>query len=369
MSRTLIFFAILSAFVATGCGSRSQPAAPSAAAPTGGPPADSSVRPAEPAPEIAPVQPQPTTSTSPSAATTASPLRDLAARLIESDGQGGWRTNEKAATELEKLGPEGIAQLWPLLKDSSVDVRRGTAFQLLGEFNPANRDQVAAMSALLDDADRTVRGIGLSTVKQMQSADQIAAVPRLAKMLDPAREDRAANRAAIARLIGTLKQGGAAGLPALVATAAGDSDAAVRSASLMAISQVAAPEQAVTPLVKALADKETAPRIVAAARLRQLGAAAAPAAKELAAALSDSEARVAEAAAEALIGIGGPAVEALAGQLSSDSANVRKLALACLAKIGPPAKSAASAIEKCQQDPDSQVRQLAEAALRRISGK
>src|SRR4051812_20273284 len=35
-----------------------------------------------------------------------SPYRDLAARFLESDGQGGWRKNEKAATELEKLSPD-----------------------------------------------------------------------------------------------------------------------------------------------------------------------------------------------------------------------------------------------------------------------
>jgi hypothetical protein len=368
MFRTLILIGLLSA-LAAGCGTRppANPPPPAAAA-TDPPPSSTASRPADPAPSTDPAKPQPAAAP-PASASAKSPVRDLAARLIESDGQGGWRRNEKAATELEKLGSEGIAQLWPLLTDSSVDVRRGAAFQLLGEFNPANRDQVAAMSALLDDSDRTVRGIGLSAVKQMEPADQTVAVPRLAKMLDPAREEKAANRAAIARLLGTLKQGGAAGLPTLIATSAGDPDASVRAASLMAISQVAAPELAVALLAKGLADKETSPRIVAAARLRQLGPAAALAAKELAAALADSEARVAEAAAEALINIGEPAVEALVGQLSSDNVSSRKLALACLAKIGPPAKSAASAIEKCNQDPDSQVRQLAEAALRRITGK
>ena len=368
MLRTLILLAILSAFAAVGCGSR--PTAnppPRAAATTDTPPSGSASRQTDSVPTTVPAQPQPAATSPPASAK--SPVRDFAARLIESDGQGGWRTSEKAATELEKLGAEGIAQLWPLLQDSSADVRRGAAFQLLGQFNPANTDQVAAMSALLGDADRTVRGIGLSAVKQMEPADQAAAVPRLAKMLDPAREEKAANRAAIARLIGSLKQGGAAGLPALIATVTGDSDASVRAASLMAISQVAAPEQAVALLAKGLSDKEPSPRIVAAARLRQLGPAAAPASKELAASLADGEARVAEAAAEALISVGEPAVEALTGQLASENVAARKLALACLAKIGPPAKSAVRAIEKCKEDPDSQVRHLAEAAFRRITGK
>jgi hypothetical protein len=366
MVRMLTLLALLLALATIGCAPR-QPAAPPAAAPSSAAP-DVAKDPVKDPPSVVESAKPPAKESSPSAPP-ASPLRDLAAKLSESDGDGGWRTNEKAATELEKLGPAGIAGLWPLLKDGSVDVRRGAAFRLLGEFNPARLEQVAALSALLDDADRTVRGIGLAAVRQMQPADQIAAVPQLAKMLDPSQEGEASNRAAIARLIGTLRRGGAAGLPTLINAALNDPDPPVRAASLMAISQVAAPEEAVTPLVKGLGDREMSPRLVAAARLRQLGPAAAPATKELAAALGDSEARVAEAAAEALINIGKPAVDTLAAELSSSNINVRKLALACLAKIGPPAKSAESAIEKCKQDADPQVQQLAEAALRRISGK
>ena len=48
-------------------------------------------------------------------------------------------------------------------------VRRGAAFFLLGKFDPAQADQVAAFTGLLDDEDRTVRGFGLSAVKQMRS--------------------------------------------------------------------------------------------------------------------------------------------------------------------------------------------------------
>src|SRR5262249_42841214 len=84
-------------------------------------------------------------------------LRDLAARLLDSDGQGGWRKNEKAATELEKLNAEEVAQLWPLLKDSQPEVRRGAAVFLLGLFDPNDNNQVSAFGGLLDDTDRMVR--------------------------------------------------------------------------------------------------------------------------------------------------------------------------------------------------------------------
>jgi hypothetical protein len=288
---------------------------------------------------------------------------------LETDGQGGWKKNETAATELEKLGPEQIAQLWPLLKDEQVAVRRGAAVFLLTQFDPRLSDQVTAFSGLLDDSDSMVRARGLDAVRQSSRDDQIALAPRLAEMLDPGREDRADNRVAVARLCGALKTGASKALPALESAAGSDPEANVRSASLVAIAQIADAPQAATIAAKSLRDREPPVRLVAAARLRQLGPAAAPAAKELAAALADSNSGVAEAAAEALIRIGPPAVEPLTGQLSASSINARKLALACLAKLGPAAKPAAGQIEKLKQDLDPQVRQLAEAALKRLAEK
>lgn len=324
-----------------------------------------------------PAAPQPATVPSAKTADTApattslpaadSRLRDLAARLLESDGQGGWRKNEKAATDLEKLSPDEVAQLWPLLKDPQVKVRRGAAVFLLGLFDPSDADQVAAFAALLDDRDGMVRARALDAVKQLSQSEQIALLPRLSALLDARHEDRAENRAAIARLCGSLKADAVDALPALQSAASNDPDAKVRAAALVALAQIAAPLAAVGPLAKGLADQDAAVRKVAAARLRQIGSAAAPAVKELAAALADQNNDVAEAAAEALIRIGAAAVEPVAAQLASKNASARKLALACLARIGAPAKSVAAQIEKCKQDPDPQVRQLAEAALKRFA--
>ncbi|HEX5105827.1 MAG TPA: HEAT repeat domain-containing protein [Pirellulaceae bacterium] len=294
-------------------------------------------------------------------------LRELAARLVVSDGKGGWRIAEQPATELEKLGPQASADLLPLLKDTSAPVRRGAAFYLLGQFDPAQADQVAAFSALLDDDDQTLRGFGLTAVKQMREKDQIAALPRLTAMLTSMREDKAENRASIARLIGSLKEDASSAVDSLATAAADDPDAKVRAACLAALVQVAQPALCLLPLANGLSDADPAVRLVAAARLRLMGPVAAPAAKQLAAALGDSDARVGENAAEALIRIGAPAVEPAMAQLASQNIEAKKLALACLAKIGPDAKSALPAIEKCRSDADPVVRQLAEAAIKRIT--
>ena len=290
----------------------------------------------------------------------------LAAKLIDSDGQGGWRINEKAATELERLGPQVADDLLPLLAHEDAAVRRGAAFYLLGQFNPNNAEHVRAFTALVEDNDRTIRGIGLSAIREMRPDDQVAAAKSVAGMLDPSREYKPDNRVSVARLLGSLKSGGAETLGDLERTSANDPDARVRSAALVAITQIADPQTSLQPLIKALGDNDPAVRLVAASRLRLLGNKAASAVDALVAALGDTDMRVREAAAQALIAIGQPAVSPLASSLSGSNVESRKLALACLAKIGPNASAAAPAIEKCLMDPDPQVRKMAEAALRRI---
>jgi HEAT repeats len=360
---------VIAWFAIAGCGGKSgAPADAGGSDPSSG--SSSAAEAATPAPTAAttptPIASAPAATSGPPAST-AAPLRDLVGRYLVSDGQGGWRPDEKAATELEKLAPDD-SQLVPLLRDSQADVRRGAVYALLGRFNPADAEQVDALTLLLGDTDRSIRGMALTLARQMRTEDQISRLPRLIAMLDPQREPDANHRAAVTRLAGGLKENGAAGLTSLVQSAAGDPDASVRSACLFAIWQIAKADESVVPLTKGLSDREASVRLVAAARLRQLGSASAPAAKELTVALGDSKSEVAEAAAEALIRIGRPAVEPLAGQLSSGNVSARKLALACLAKIGPPAKSAAAQIEKCKQDPDPQVRELAAAALKRVGG-
>lgn len=372
--------------VASGCGS-SQPApgpppaavrpAPSQPAATQGatvnPPTTAATSlPGSPVPAAGATSSAPTASAPPSAApstTTPNNLRDLAARYLESDGSGGWRTNERAALELERAGPDAAAGLLPLLADQHVEARRGAAYYLLGSFNANEPAQVQAFSALLGDVDQTIRGIGLSAARQMRPEDQAAAVPRLAAMLDPAREDKPQNRESVARLLAGLKTAAGESLDQLAAAAQGDAVAGVRSACLIALAQVAEPKEAASLVAKGLADKEAAVRLVAAVRLRQLGAESATASQELAAALADSDSRVRAAAAETLIKVGEPAVSHIVAQLATDSLDARKLALYCLTKIGPPAKNAAPQVEKCLTDSDADIKKLAAAALASIRGK
>jgi len=353
-----------------GCSSSESPTSPAAEGSTA-PAAEH----AAPSPESTPAATATkTTTTEPAKLTTdsaakPSPQRDLAARLVDGDGRGGWRISEKTATELERQGPDAAAQLWPLMRDPQVEVRRGAALYLLGQLHPHDPEQVAAFTGLLGDRDRTIRSIALSAVKDLPREEQIAALDRVVPMLSPQHEDVPENRAAVARFCGSLKADGTAATPALQAAVTSDPDAKVRAAAVAALAQVAPLNEVTTTLAKAISDQEPSVRLVAAARLRQLGQAAAPAAPQLAAALGDTDSSTAEAAAEALVRIGAPAVGPLSEQLTASNLAAKKLALACLAKIGPASEPATAAIEKCQQDSDAQVRQLASIALKRIAGQ
>ena len=107
------------------------------------------------------------------------------------------------------------------------------------------------------------------------------------------RETKPDNRVAIARLIGGLKCDARVRRRRPGTAAAGDPDAKVRAACLAALVQVAEPAQASRRSPRP-GRREPSVRLVAAARLRSLGPAAAPAAKQLAAALADADQRVRE---------------------------------------------------------------------------
>jgi len=208
----------------------------------------------------------------------------------------------------------------------------------------------------------------MQAVRKMLKADQAAAVPRLAKMLTAKQEPSAENRAALARLLGSLKEDAAPALVALTSGAKEDESSKVRAAYLVAVSQIASPTEALPPFRQGLSDPDAAVRLVAAARLRQLGKDAAPAAEDLAHTLEDADPRVRESAAEALTQVGPAAVEPLIKHVDSKTAHTRQLAIACLGKLGAAAKPTISQIEKHLTDADPEVRKVAEAVVRILKG-
>src|SRR5213080_2387977 len=123
MAREFIVWELVFFIAASGCSSK-QPTA-TAPAPNGVTADTPSLAAAKQSPDIR--RSSATSSALDSAAKDVSSQRwrELMSRYLQPSGQGGWRPNEQAATELEKLSPEETAQLWSLLNDPTVEVRRG----------------------------------------------------------------------------------------------------------------------------------------------------------------------------------------------------------------------------------------------------
>lgn len=276
----------------------------------------------------------------------------------------GWTVSQDAVAELEKLGTDSSSHVAALLTDESVDVRRGAIFYLIDRFEPNDPRHVEAFLAATADRDATISLMALQGVTRLPEDVLVSSLPRLTSQLG-ASPATPSHRAAVARLIGNLGPAARTAFDAVAKSARGDAEPSVRSASLMAASKIGAPEQLVPVLREVLkSDREARVRVVAAARLRELGLAAAPAAPELAAALAD-ESTVRDAAVRALPVLGAGAVAAVVTQLDAKEATTRRWALVVLAQFGDAAREAKPAIERRRSDPDEEVRMLAERILAR----
>lgn len=214
------------------------------------------------------------------------------------------RTRSEAAARLEELGDKVSASVLPLLGDASVEVRRGAAFVLLGDYTPDNAELTTAFKQRLGDSDARVRHIALQVIAKLELPGIVESTGVLVKMLGAPTETEA-NRSAIARLLGRLDPPQPAAFAALSACAQTDKDEKVRTACVHSLVKVGTSAEIVPVLVTVLRkDASPANRRIAAAKLGVIGPAAASATGELTAATADSDKEVAAAAKEALVRIG-----------------------------------------------------------------
>jgi len=291
-------------------------------------------------------------------------LRSWAAALVGNDVSA----REAASERLERVSVGGGQWLLSLLQDASPDVRRGAVFYWLDRFDPADAAVVAALAKRLSDPDASVRKLALTAAQRFPLDTIVQSLPQLTAMLGHPQES-AESRAAAARLIGTLDAAAHDAVPALAKAAAADPDPAVRSACVLSICRAAPAADAVAALRQVLRqDSQANLRGLAATRLGKLGQATAAVAPELAEALADRDDGVRRKAADALALSGAAAVAPTMQKLQAPDVAVRRLAVFVLAKLGPDAKPALEALRKLQQDPDAEIKQLAELAVRRIEG-
>jgi len=311
-------------------------------------------------------------------------------KLAEAD-----KLRAEANEYLLSLGGEAVEKLKGAMLDESVDVRRGAAWYLFENVNPSDPQMVAVFVRALEDEDPLVRRLGVAGLKGLPAQAMEQFLPQLAALLKGGNE-QAADRAAIALLIGRIGPRAVAALPVLTRLAREDADAEVRKQSLYAASRIgtdseaaaffqaalvdpdenirkmavlrlgglgATASPAVPSLVKSLHDESAVVRKYAAQSLGRLALHAASAAGPLAKALEDPDEQVRRAAAQSLVTIGQPSVDPLVAQLKAADPNTRLLALAALGGLGPVAKPAVAAVRKLLDDQNPQVQTAAATIL------
>jgi HEAT repeat protein len=272
---------------------------------------------------------------------------------------------EAARAELNNAAVEDEVLL-KLMKDPSAPVRQGAIYYLTGRFVIQDTALQEAFLGALGDEDSKVRELALQMVARMPVQTVQPAIGQLVRMLDASVEEER-NRATVARFLGRLKIEWQLVLPALIKSVKQDPSVSVRKASLFGVSRIALPKEAVPVYRHILSqDKDVGVRRAAALHLGRLGPEAAAACGELGVALTAEDDELSDTAAAALTRIGSKAVPELIEQVSSSVPRARRLAIYSLGVLGAPAKSAIPALKQCLKDPDPEVRQLAEMALRSL---
>lgn len=277
-------------------------------------------------------------------------------------------TTPQASEELAAMADEAIGPVTSLLSDPDATVRRGAAFFLIDRFNAADDRMVSAFTDSLSDSDDQVRRMAVSLVKRFPSESRQKAILPLAEMLAN-KDEPATNRAAIARLLGSLEVEASDVAAVLIQSARSDSEPSVRSAALFSLSKIAPPQQAAKVFKDALGnDADASVRRVAVSRLAKLGPAAAIAASDLAAALDDSDDDLRRKAAEALIVMGPDSVAAVIPKLRSTDPLTRRLAVFVLSRQGASAEPALPDLQRIAEDASEseETRKLATFVIRVI---
>jgi HEAT repeat protein len=324
----------------------------------------------EPTPEFKPTKTTPITTSDPEpkfpekAEPTKVELTDEIKAAIANLVHADAKIKDQAQVKVDELNDKAIDTLLAAAKDASADVRAGAMYGLLGRFNQFDKRMMVTLIDGLGDSNAKVRGIAISGAGDMPADALEPAVNKLASILAN-KSEPPYTRAAAARILSKLS---AAAFPALQKGLLEDTERSVRLACLKGIIETApSPDEATFALTNALDDPNDAPlRRAAAMRLGELGEAATSAVPALIAALGDSDARVAKAAAEALVSIGSPAVPQLAITAVEGAKPVRLLALGALFQLGPVASSAKAQLEQAAQDPDAEIQAAAAAALQAI---
>jgi len=290
----------------------------------------------------------------PDAAEALKPLEAILADKYEFEyirGGAAW-----ALGRIGKAARPAIPLLIDTLTSKHVSVRRNSPSALAAIGGDEAQKAITPIAKLLDDEDAGVQAAAALALWQLDRDPR--AVTKLVEMLEKGKGE-APYQAAVA--LGQLGPD--------VGRIANPSSNQVHLPDGLAIRPTGKPTARLSPILRALvgalhhSDEDV--RRAAARSLGRLGPPALPAIQE---AMAGKDARTSREAAEALGYLGSPAIPALTAALRHADPQVRCIAARALGRLGSEAKAARSALLEAVSDPDAAVRDAAAEALKRIGG-
>lgn len=268
---------------------------------------------------------------------------------------------------LQTIGPpakETTPRLIKFLEHPDSDVRL-SAVTALGEIGPAAKAAAPALERASSDSNSDVRRMAAQSLANIAGK---AAIPTLEKMLS---DDNGRVRTEVVKALGTIREDSASVVPALIrALAHEDSD--VRLAAVKTLPSFGPDAAAAVPrITELLNDPNWLVRQYAATALGSFGPAAKKAVPGLIESLKDSDRLVRCYAADTLGIIRDDprtVVPALIAALGDDGWAVRMWAARSLGCFGPEARAAVPRLTELLQDKNTNVRDAATEALKRIKG-
>lgn len=271
------------------------------------------------------------------------------AALLESPNRD---EQNSAIMALGRIGPASVPVLRDRLRHKHADVRvaAATAFGVLGRMGA---DGVPSLALALSDEDFKVRVAAAEALRAMGPVSAPASGALVLALADDAGKVREFAVQALAAI-------GQPAVPDLVA-ATRETGRAIRERALNALaSMLPGVMPPVEPFREAILEPATPLRLAGVRGLSRMGAAASPAAAELATLLKDADPTVAEIATDALAKIGPSALEHIQKNIAGATPQVRARAFKSMGGCGA---AAVPLLKAGLADPESTVRFAAAGAL------
>ncbi|MGM0487656.1 MAG: HEAT repeat domain-containing protein [Planctomycetota bacterium] len=293
-------------------------------------------------------------------------LRERVFKWLEQMSSQAAVERREASEALDALGEAAMPVVVSALRDGSMARKRGAAVYLIGRVSPGNEAAAAALIEALDADDPALRHAALQGVEKLAAPRLADALPSLLSVAQNQEESEAYRSRAI-RAITKLGPTAESATNQITQLARNDRvPLSVRRAAFFALVKVAPNEGAETFFRSELQSNAVPDLRRLAAKWLADVASSDTALDGLVMGLNDPVKTVRLQAVDSLVKIGKPALPVLIEALESSEVQTRRYATLAIGKLGLLAADAVPALESRLNDPDKQVRELAQRVLERL---